>query len=124
MDASRLVSVLKIGFGYLITKFESGIWDFQVFEVEFQRFSLLLLLFFMMESVIASQTKNRRTTLERVEKFLSKEYFTDVNLHGKLYSSTAPLSSILHWDASQSHSTDSQVTPTQRKWHKVSLLIC
>ena len=29
--------------------------------------------------------KNRRTTLERVEKFISRTYFTDVNLFGRIY---------------------------------------
>ena len=27
--------------------------------------------------------KHRRTTLERAEKFISKDYFTDVNLYGR-----------------------------------------
>ena len=29
--------------------------------------------------------KNRRTTLERIEKFISRIYFTDVNLYGRIY---------------------------------------
>ncbi|KAL5009992.1 hypothetical protein ScPMuIL_012297 [Solemya velum] len=43
--------------------------------------------------------KNRRTTLERVEKFISPTYFTDVNLRGKLYKKTAPLKRIGHYAA-------------------------
>ena len=34
---------------------------------------------------MASLHKNRRTTLERIEKFISRLYFTDVNLFGRLY---------------------------------------
>ena len=55
-----------------------------------------------MSPVVASLTKNRRTTLERVEKFLSKDYFVDVNLFGRLYPQKMDISSILHWDASSS----------------------
>ncbi|XP_043933120.1 alpha-mannosidase 2C1 [Protopterus annectens] len=35
--------------------------------------------------------KHCRTTLERTEKFISSEYFTDCNLRGRLYSSRCPL---------------------------------
>jgi alpha-mannosidase len=35
--------------------------------------------------VMASLHKNRRTTLERIEKFVSRIYFTDVNLYGRIY---------------------------------------
>ena len=34
---------------------------------------------------MASLHKNRRTTLERIEKFISRIYFTDVNLFGRIY---------------------------------------
>ncbi|OQV19664.1 Alpha-mannosidase 2C1 [Hypsibius exemplaris] len=53
-----------------------------------------------MSEVVASLTKNRRTTLERVEKFLSKEYFVDVNLYGRLYRQSQDITDILHWNAS------------------------
>ena len=54
--------------------------------------------------VVCSLTKNRRTTSERIDKFLSKDYFVDVNLYGKLYPARAPLADILHWDATASAS--------------------
>ncbi|KAL0968906.1 hypothetical protein UPYG_G00273490 [Umbra pygmaea] len=38
--------------------------------------------------------KNRRTLLERAEKFISDIYFTDCNLRGRLYGDTCPLESI------------------------------
>ncbi|XP_068131706.1 alpha-mannosidase 2C1 [Hyperolius riggenbachi] len=38
--------------------------------------------------------KNRRTTLERVEKFISDVYFTDCNLRGKLFGETCPVDSL------------------------------
>ncbi|KAL6474259.1 hypothetical protein MHYP_G00178200 [Metynnis hypsauchen] len=38
--------------------------------------------------------KNRRTLLERAEKFISDVYFTDCNLRGRLYGDTCPLESI------------------------------
>uniref|UniRef100_A0A673YPN0 alpha-mannosidase n=1 Tax=Salmo trutta TaxID=8032 RepID=A0A673YPN0_SALTR len=38
--------------------------------------------------------KNRRTLLERAEKFISEIYFTDCNLRGRLYGDTCPLESI------------------------------
>ncbi|KAM8972229.1 alpha-mannosidase 2C1 [Pelodytes ibericus] len=41
--------------------------------------------------------KNRRTTLERVEKFISEVYFTDCNLRGKLFGETCPLDSISYY---------------------------
>ncbi|NP_001090678.1 alpha-mannosidase 2C1 [Xenopus tropicalis] len=41
--------------------------------------------------------KNRRTTLERVEKFISEIYFTDCNLRGKLFGATCPLDSISYF---------------------------
>ena len=34
---------------------------------------------------MASLHKNRRTTLERIDKFISPLYFSDVNLHSRLY---------------------------------------
>ncbi|XP_055352716.1 alpha-mannosidase 2C1-like [Paramacrobiotus metropolitanus] len=53
-----------------------------------------------MDSVVASLTKNRRTTFERIEKFLSKDYFADVGLRARIYPATQPVVSILHWNAS------------------------
>ncbi|XP_053320714.1 alpha-mannosidase 2C1 [Spea bombifrons] len=41
--------------------------------------------------------KNRRATLERVEKFISDLYFTDCNLRGKLFGATCPLDSISYY---------------------------
>ncbi|OCT89483.1 mannosidase, alpha, class 2C, member 1 L homeolog isoform X1 [Xenopus laevis] len=41
--------------------------------------------------------KNRRTTLERVEKFISEIYFTNCNLRGKLFGATCPLDSISYF---------------------------
>ncbi|CAB1331751.1 unnamed protein product, partial [Coregonus sp. 'balchen'] len=38
--------------------------------------------------------KNRRTLLERAEKFISEIYFTDCNLRGRLYGDTCPLESL------------------------------
>ncbi|KAL2093236.1 hypothetical protein ACEWY4_010548 [Coilia grayii] len=38
--------------------------------------------------------KNRRTLLERAEKFISDIYFTDCNLRGRLYGDTCPLQSL------------------------------
>lgn len=38
--------------------------------------------------------KNKRSTLERAEKFISPLYFTDVNLHGRIYAEERPLTSI------------------------------
>ncbi|XP_041651823.1 alpha-mannosidase 2C1 [Cheilinus undulatus] len=38
--------------------------------------------------------KNRRTLLERAEKFISDIYFTDCNLRGRLYGDSCPLESI------------------------------
>lgn len=43
--------------------------------------------------------KHRRTTLERAEKFISTEYFTDVNLTGRLYPKKEPVGSVKHWAA-------------------------
>ncbi|XP_072045135.1 alpha-mannosidase 2C1-like [Amphiura filiformis] len=40
--------------------------------------------------------KSRRCTLERAEKFISSDYFTDVNLRGRLYGDKTSLSSIHH----------------------------
>ncbi|KAG8440360.1 hypothetical protein GDO86_006202 [Hymenochirus boettgeri] len=41
--------------------------------------------------------KNRRTTLERVEKFISDTYFTDCNLWGRLFGATYPVDSISYF---------------------------
>uniref|UniRef100_A0A671MR21 Alpha-mannosidase 2C1-like n=2 Tax=Sinocyclocheilus anshuiensis TaxID=1608454 RepID=A0A671MR21_9TELE len=38
--------------------------------------------------------KNRRTLLERAEKFISDIYFTDCNLRGRLFGDTHPLESV------------------------------
>uniref|UniRef100_A0A671UTI6 Alpha-mannosidase 2C1 n=1 Tax=Sparus aurata TaxID=8175 RepID=A0A671UTI6_SPAAU len=38
--------------------------------------------------------KNRRTLLERAEKFISDVYFTDCNLRGRLYGDSCPLESL------------------------------
>ncbi|XP_068595309.1 alpha-mannosidase 2C1 [Brachionichthys hirsutus] len=38
--------------------------------------------------------KNRRTLLERAEKFISDNYFTDCNLRGRLYGVSCPLESL------------------------------
>nr|DBA31661.1 TPA: hypothetical protein GDO54_007454 [Pyxicephalus adspersus] len=38
--------------------------------------------------------KNRRTTLERVEKFISDVYFTDCNLRGRLFGARHPVDSL------------------------------
>ena len=40
--------------------------------------------------------KHRNITLERFEKFLSKDYWREVNLRGALYGSRAPLAGITH----------------------------
>ncbi|XP_078484834.1 alpha-mannosidase 2C1 [Ciona intestinalis] len=41
--------------------------------------------------------KNRRCTLERIEKFISHHYFTDVNIFGRLNRSSENIESILHY---------------------------
>ncbi|CAN9499336.1 unnamed protein product [Ophioblennius macclurei] len=41
--------------------------------------------------------KNRRTLLERAEKFVSDIYFTDCNLRGRLYGDTCPLETLDHF---------------------------
>ncbi|XP_063601707.1 alpha-mannosidase 2C1-like [Penaeus indicus] len=51
----------------------------------------------MDEEVTASLHKHRRTTLERLEKYISDTYFTDVNLRGKLYPFKKNISKISHW---------------------------
>ncbi|KAL3883418.1 hypothetical protein ACJMK2_029685 [Sinanodonta woodiana] len=43
--------------------------------------------------------KHKRTTLERAEKFISPLYFTDVNLHGRIYPKSSPVTSIQHYAA-------------------------
>ncbi|XP_063403459.1 alpha-mannosidase 2C1-like [Mytilus trossulus] len=49
-----------------------------------------------METVVL---KHKRTTLERAEKFISKDYFTDVNLAGRLYTKKAALKNLTHFEA-------------------------
>ncbi|ELU16163.1 hypothetical protein CAPTEDRAFT_182455 [Capitella teleta] len=44
--------------------------------------------------------KNRRTTFERIEKFISPIYFTDCNLYGRLYPLKSELTSLTHSAAS------------------------
>uniref|UniRef100_A0A4W3H218 Uncharacterized protein n=3 Tax=Callorhinchus milii TaxID=7868 RepID=A0A4W3H218_CALMI len=41
--------------------------------------------------------KNRRTTLERAEKFVSPLYFTDVNLRGRLFGARCPVDSLSYF---------------------------
>uniref|UniRef100_A0A2R5LBB2 alpha-mannosidase n=1 Tax=Ornithodoros turicata TaxID=34597 RepID=A0A2R5LBB2_9ACAR len=43
---------------------------------------------------MASMFKNRRSTLERAEKFISPLYFTDVNLFGRIYPEQRPFTSL------------------------------
>ncbi|KAK3724930.1 hypothetical protein QZH41_005689 [Actinostola sp. cb2023] len=43
--------------------------------------------------------KNWRCTLERAEKFISNQFFTDVNLYSRLYPKSKPVSSITHYAA-------------------------
>lgn len=50
---------------------------------------------------IAPLFKNERTTLERVEKFISNGLFLDCNLRGRLYSRAYPVK-IKHCDFGQS----------------------
>ncbi|XP_066524177.1 alpha-mannosidase 2C1 [Hoplias malabaricus] len=45
--------------------------------------------------------KNRRTLLERAEKFISNVYFTDCNLRGRLYGDSCPLESIAVFQTSK-----------------------
>ncbi|XP_027714108.1 alpha-mannosidase 2C1 isoform X1 [Vombatus ursinus] len=47
-----------------------------------------------MAAVPALVLKHRRTTLERVEKFLSPIYFTDCNLRSRLYGDSCPVTSL------------------------------
>nr|XP_034968274.1 alpha-mannosidase 2C1 [Zootoca vivipara] len=44
--------------------------------------------------------KHRRTTLERVEKFISEIYFTDCNLRGRLFGASCPLASLSCFETS------------------------
>ncbi|KAM4675500.1 alpha-mannosidase 2C1 [Discoglossus pictus] len=54
--------------------------------------------------------KNRRATLERIEKFISNIYFTDCNLHGKLFGATCPVDSISYFLTENRISYDCAVT--------------
>ncbi|XP_061451222.1 alpha-mannosidase 2C1 isoform X2 [Rhineura floridana] len=45
--------------------------------------------------------KNRRTTFERVEKFISEIYFTDCNIRGRLFGDSCPLASLSCFETSQ-----------------------
>ncbi|KAG7162125.1 alpha-mannosidase 2C1-like isoform X2 [Homarus americanus] len=51
----------------------------------------------MDEDVKASMHKNRRTTLERIEKYISDKQFRDVNLRGKLYPFSKEIDCLSHW---------------------------
>ena len=46
---------------------------------------------------MAIPLKHRNITLERFEKFLSRDYWVDINLRGHLYGATAPLAALSHW---------------------------
>ncbi|XP_076122869.1 alpha-mannosidase 2C1 [Alosa pseudoharengus] len=81
--------------------------------------------------------KNRRTLLERAEKFISDIYFTDCNLRGRLYGDTYPLESLSAFLSSkripfseaikqtfQAHTVGDSFGPTWWTcWFKVSLKI-
>ncbi|XP_029655059.1 alpha-mannosidase 2C1 isoform X1 [Octopus sinensis] len=43
--------------------------------------------------------KHKRTTFERIEKFISPIYFTDVNLYGRLYPKTTSVDDLAHFAA-------------------------
>ncbi|XP_032228742.2 alpha-mannosidase 2C1 isoform X2 [Nematostella vectensis] len=43
--------------------------------------------------------KHWRCTLERAEKFVSKQFFSDINLYSRLYSNKAPLTAVTHFAA-------------------------
>ncbi|XP_035663488.1 alpha-mannosidase 2C1-like [Branchiostoma floridae] len=66
---------------------------------------------------MAVVVKNRGATLERVEKFISNIYFTDVNLRGRLYPQKAPVTSLHHHCTADRISHDQAVSrefkPTQ-----------
>ncbi|GAB6022633.1 Alpha-mannosidase 2C1 [Chamberlinius hualienensis] len=47
-------------------------------------------------NVTVSLFKHYRTTLERIEKFISPDYFTDVNLYGRLYTKHYSQTEIYH----------------------------
>ena len=47
----------------------------------------------MEKDVVASQHKHWRTTLERLEKYISHNLFKDVNLQSKLYPKAKPVDS-------------------------------
>uniref|UniRef100_A0ABM5EXU9 alpha-mannosidase n=1 Tax=Pogona vitticeps TaxID=103695 RepID=A0ABM5EXU9_9SAUR len=49
----------------------------------------------------APRLKHWRTTLERVEKFVSDTYFLDCNLRGRLFGDTCPLTSLSCFETSQ-----------------------
>ncbi|XP_046643053.1 alpha-mannosidase 2C1-like [Daphnia pulicaria] len=57
---------------------------------------------------MASLHKNRRTTLERIEKFVSRIYFTDVNLYGRIYPHQENVD-IFHW-----------ALPQDKHWKSIS----
>ncbi|XP_058011901.1 alpha-mannosidase 2C1 isoform X1 [Ahaetulla prasina] len=49
----------------------------------------------------SSVLKHRRTTLERVEKFISQDYFVDCNLRGRLFGDTCALASLSYFETSK-----------------------
>ncbi|XP_076038916.1 alpha-mannosidase 2C1-like [Oratosquilla oratoria] len=51
----------------------------------------------MDSKVVASLHKHKRSTLERIEKYISDTYFTDVNLKGKVHPMKQPFDEILYW---------------------------
>lgn len=51
----------------------------------------------MEKDVTASQHKHHRTTLERVEKYISHNQFKDVNLRSKLFPEAKQVDSMLTW---------------------------
>ncbi|XP_007525848.2 alpha-mannosidase 2C1 isoform X1 [Erinaceus europaeus] len=48
----------------------------------------------MAAAMAAAPLKHRRTTLERVEKFVSPLYFTDCNLRGRLFGDSCPVAAL------------------------------
>lgn len=51
----------------------------------------------MEQSVVASCHKHRRTTLERIEKYISHNQFKDVNLRSRLFPAAKVVDRLLHW---------------------------
>ncbi|CAG0889167.1 unnamed protein product [Darwinula stevensoni] len=51
----------------------------------------------MERRLVAPLRKNPRTTLERIEKAITKNLFKDTNLYGRLYLKTKPVTELYHW---------------------------